>query len=101
MFCPKCGLLLERNQDGSLFCRQGDMELSRKMEAALTQRYAEGALAQSSEPLYNPHIHRGIHWHCPECGDALNFNLECERGHGHLRDLVFPLVELHPHRIMI
>ena len=83
-----------------MYCRRGDMGLSRKMEEAFTQRYAVDAPIESSEPLFNPRIHGGLHWYCPGCGEALNSHLECEHCHGHLRDLVFQLVELHPHRAL-
>lgn len=97
MFCPKCGRLLERSE-GELLCSWGDMGLSRNLERMLTQRFPDDAPPQSSEPPFNRRFHGVFRWYCPGCGDALNPELECERCHKHLRDLVFILVELHPHR---
>src|SRR5688572_3114391 len=98
MFCPKCGRPLERSEYGELLCSWGDMYMSRYLEQKLTERYADDAPPQSPEPLWSYKGCGGVQWYCPKCGAALNACLECGRCHKHLRDLIFTLVELHPHR---
>ena len=76
----------------------GEMGLSRVVEEALAARFAANAPTQSTQPAFDPQRHGGLHWYCPGCGKPLNQKLECEACGKHMRDLVVPLVELHPHR---
>lgn len=98
MYCPKCGEILTR-RNGELTCLAGDMGLSRNVEQRLMERYAPEAPPQSPLPLYVPQLHRSRwRWWCPGCGVRLNERQECPQCGKHLRDLFYPLVELHPHR---
>jgi hypothetical protein len=97
MYCPKCGDSMIC-QEGELTCVWGEMPFSRVVEAVLTTRFAAGSPSQSSEPPFNPQWHGKLRWYCPGCGKPLNRQLECESCDKHLRDLVFDLIELHPHR---
>ena len=84
-----------------LYCAPGDMWLSADLMTTLMQRFGtEGNadMPQSSLPAYDAQLHNGWNWYCPGCGIRLNDHLECTRCGHHLRDLVYTLVELHPHR---
>jgi DNA-directed RNA polymerase subunit M/transcription elongation factor TFIIS len=102
MFCPKCGnpLVLKRLGSGrdELYCIQGDMDLSQMMQQTFEERYGPDAAPQSPNPAFNPQFHAGLHWFCPGDGEKLNARLECPKCGKHLRDLVYQLVELHPHK---
>jgi hypothetical protein len=103
MFCPRCGTVLTVRSDERwgdiLYCVRGDMALSRGMQEALERRYgtSDGG-PQSPLSPYSPQIHGGLTWYCPGCGVRLDEHLQCPRCARHLRDLVYQLVELHPHR---
>jgi hypothetical protein len=83
------------------------MWLSADLQARLEHRY--GAVdAAATGPVHPsaarppvpvaPQVHGGLHWYCPGDGAPLNANLDCPQCGKHLRDLVYVLVELHPHR---
>lgn len=103
MFCPKCGNLLvlkhfvEYKSD-ELYCEKGDMLLSKWMQQKLEQRYGPHATPQSPNPPFDKQFHGGLHWFCPGDGEKLNEQLECSKCGKHLRDLVYPLIEVHPHQ---
>ena len=101
MFCPKCGALLARREEPypTFYCAPGDMALSAHLAAQLIQRY-EGPPSPSQSPLpaFNRQLHSSLRWYCPGCGVRLDAHLDCAQCRKHLRDLVFPLIELHPHR---
>ncbi len=102
MFCPKCGhpLLLKHYENGrdELYCVQGEMGLSPVMQQKFEERYGSNPIPQSSNPPFNQQVHVGLQWFCPGDGQPLNAQLECPRCEKHLRDLVYPLIELHPHK---
>lgn len=102
MFCPKCGRALVLKQVGSgrkeLYCVQGEMGLSLAMQQTLEVLYGPNAVPQSPNPPFHPQVHRGLHWFCPGDGERLDVQLGCSKCGKHLRDLVYPLVELHPHK---
>lgn len=106
MFCPKCGAVLESRWDAYvqrdvLCCVPGDMPMSANVTDKLMQRFGPPSSAdtpQSPLPAYSALLHGGCQWYCPGCGIRLNDHLECTRCGHHLRDLMFILVELHPHR---
>ncbi len=101
MFCPKCGnpLLLKHNANGreELYCVQGNMGLSQVVQQKFEERYRQNAAPPFPNPPFNQQFHRGFHWFCPGDGERLNAQLECSICGKHLRDLVYPLVEFHPH----
>lgn len=102
MFCPKCGdpLILKHHERGrdELYCVKGDMGLSPAMQQKFEERYGPNPLPQSSHPPFSQQFHGGLHWFCPGDGEPLNAQLECPRCEKHLRDLVYRLIELHPHK---
>jgi DNA-directed RNA polymerase subunit M/transcription elongation factor TFIIS len=102
MFCPKCGnrLLLKHSERGreELYCAAGEMGLSPVMQQKFEERYGPNSLPQSSHPPFHQQFHGGLQWFCPGDGEPLNAQLECPRCEKHLRDLVYQLVELHPHK---
>lgn len=102
MFCPKCGHALVLKQGGSgrneLYCVQGEMGLSLAMQQKFEERYGSNVVPQSPNPPFHPQVHGGLRWFCPGDGKRLNVQLECPKCGKHLRDLVYPLVELHPHK---
>jgi hypothetical protein len=92
MYCPHCGRIMTLI-DGVFTCVYGSMPLSQRMHATLAERY----------PLVNPRkpgIQIGKHltrWFCPGCGVPLERGMTCPDCGKSLHDLLFPLVELHPH----
>lgn len=107
MFCPKCGALLIPREDtyireGTFYCAPGDMWLSGRMACILKLRYdaPEGDQPQSPLPAFNREFHGSLLWYCPGCGVRLNEHLECPRCGKHVRDLVYHLIELHPHGLI-
>ena len=104
MFCPKCGTPLTMHQWPSghteLNCEPGGMGLSQHLRETLEQRYDPAAVdvAQSPLPAYSRQMHGSLHWYCPGDGTPLYDHLECPRCGKHVHDLVYTLIELHPHR---
>jgi predicted RNA-binding Zn-ribbon protein involved in translation (DUF1610 family) len=101
MYCPKCGDVLADRTDSSAwdvyYCGRGDMWLSPRLADALRRRYAAGAEPAPAVP-FDPQLHRTARaWYCPGCGRGLNERKECAACRTHIRDLVYQLVELHPH----
>ena len=102
MFCPKCGHpLLAKDAEsgkGEWYCAAGEMGPSHVLQQRFEERYGPHAVSQSSDPPFNRQLHGGLQWFCPgDCG-SLNAQLECSKCGKHLRDLVYPLVEFHPHQ---
>jgi hypothetical protein len=91
-FCPKCAEPMTR-VEAELTCVAGGMGLSRHLEAALLVRFGDHVDAEavkSGDPY--------ARWFCPACRVALNAEAACPKCRGSLRDLLFQLVEVHPHR---
>jgi len=97
MFCPKCGKMLIA-WEGTLYCQTGDMPLSGYLRDSLSARFAKDSPSQSEMPEFRQQFHGGLRWFCPGCGNLLNKVVACYGCGEHLRDLVYPLIELHPHR---
>ncbi len=103
MYCPKCGGLLTVRQDSwgyhVYYCEPGGMWASARMTSTLDSLFGEGSdpASQSPLPQFHAQFHRGLRWFCPACGVPIGERLECPRCGRHLRALVRPLVELHPH----
>lgn len=97
MFCPKCGQVLIA-WEGTLYCQTGEMPLSEHLRDSLSARYAKDSPPQSGLPEFKRQLHDGLRWFCPGCGNPLNKVVACDGCGKHLRDLVYSLIELHPHR---
>jgi hypothetical protein len=80
--------------DGWLTCVAGQMALSLEMRAILTERFPEPKPRPAGVEIGR----RLGRWFCPGCGIPLAPELSCPSCGQSLRDLLFPLVELHPHR---
>lgn len=92
LYCPRCAAPMQRKAS-ALSCVAGQMALSSALEAHLLLRFA--AHVDSAAPA--PAAGSGA-WYCPACRTALDANMKCSTCGGTLRDLLFALVELHPHR---
>jgi hypothetical protein len=92
LFCPKCAEPMLR-VGAELTCVTGGMGLSRHLEAALLARFGDHVdqVAAKSGDASAP-------WFCPACRMALNAEATCPKCLGSLRDLLFQLLELHPHQ---
>lgn len=91
MFCPKCGdeLIIK---DGELYCLRGDMYLSQNVREILEARYGEISPREPSDYKLDH-----TKWWCPGCGIKVNEKLECSNCGKNYYDLLYPLVEIHPH----
>ncbi len=96
MYCPICGEAFI-SQDGTLFCKRGDMPLSQAMLQQLQHQYSTSATEQSPLPAFSEQIHASLRWYCPGCGIRLNRELVCPQCGRHMRKHVWRLIELHPH----
>ena len=92
LFCPKCAAAM-KHVDDYLTCVDGDMPLSRNLENILLNRF--GTQVQSFAPAPPPAHGK---WFCPACRVALDASIGCPVCGGTLKDLLFQLVEIHPHR---
>ena len=93
MFCPKCAaeLLL---QDGELTCPRGQMGISEHLRSILMDRYGK----HRPSPKHGVVAIEPNAFYCPGCGVPLDAKMLCPECHLSLKDLGFPLVELHPHK---
>jgi hypothetical protein len=92
MYCPHCG----RNMklvDGVFSCAAGGMTFSRQLHAVLIERFPETRPRPDGIEL-GAHLTR---WFCPGCGVPLGPEMECRKCGRSIQDLLFGLVELHPH----
>ena len=84
--------------NGELSCIEGDMGYSQRMEKTLLERLENPIENQSIKtPAYMDGVSK-LGWYCPGCGKTLGDSLWCDECRITLTDLVFTLVELHPHR---
>ena len=90
LYCPKCAARMVR-KGSELTCIPGDMGLSKKLETELLARFGAHLRTDAAEPALAT-------WFCPACRTALGSDLTCTTCGQGLRDLLFQLVELHPHR---
>jgi uncharacterized Zn finger protein (UPF0148 family) len=92
MYCPHCGRQMEL-VDGVLSCAVGGMTFSRHLHAVLTERFPE----QRPRPAGVAVGRRLTRWFCPACGVPLDREMVCGRCGQSIHDLLFRLVDLHPH----
>ena len=93
MYCPHCGREMSL-LDGVFTCVAGDMPLSAHMHAVLAERFPEHR-PRSAKTEIGRRIAR---WFCPGCGVPLGPGMVCTSCGRSIRDQLFGLVELHPHR---
>jgi len=96
MYCPICGDSFI-SQDGTLYCKRGDMPLSQGMLRQLQHQYSTPATEQSPLPAFAEQIHASLRWYCPGCGIRLNRERVCPQCRRHMRKHVRRFIELHPH----
>jgi hypothetical protein len=77
---------------GVFTCAVGGMSLSQRLEATLVVRFGGRVRVDAPAPA------EAARWFCPACRVPLDADLRCARCGGTLRDVLFDLVELHPHR---
>jgi hypothetical protein len=92
MYCPHCGRGM-RLVDGVFACDPGGMTLSRYLQGILTQRFP----GQRTRPPGVEVGRRLTRWLCPGCWRPLGRGMVCGQCGQSIQDLLFPLVELHPH----
>jgi hypothetical protein len=95
LHCPCCAVPLSE-VEGTLACVPGNMPLSPNFRKILTERYV--ARAQPAPPPV-PGVPTSGPWYCPGCGlppgpPNGTFCPSCGLSIG---DLLFTIVELHPH----
>jgi hypothetical protein len=80
--------------DGGVFaCDAGGMTFSQNLHDILSERFPE----QRPRPSGVEVGRRLTRWFCPGCGVPLERGMVCGRCGQSLQDLIWPLVELHPH----
>jgi hypothetical protein len=77
----------------------GDMQLSPRMEARLSERFEHGVGGIDIKPSK---VNWGGDWWCPGCGSRVVEHepgeLRCPKCHRALHDLAWELIEIHFHR---
>jgi hypothetical protein len=92
MYCPYCGRVMPLI-DGVFTCVSGDMPLSRVVHARLAERFpVPRPLPETAEVGT-----RRPRWYCPGCGLLMGEGTTCSVCGKSIHDLVFQLVEIHPH----
>jgi hypothetical protein len=98
MFCPMRGVEMT-NVGGVLTCVPGDMPLSPRMQQSLIECFVD----RTRMPRDSASSHQiGGAWFCPGCGVRAEENegrLVCPSCSRSLNEFVYPLIELHPHRL--
>jgi hypothetical protein len=74
-------------------CEVGGMPLSKSVQETLTSRFPE------QKPRREPAVvgYSLLRRYCPGCGVPLDREMKCGSCGKSIRDLLFQLVELHPH----
>jgi hypothetical protein len=80
--------------DGWFTCEAGGMQLSRWMEETLMERFPTVRPRAAAIVELGSRLER---WFCPGCGIPLGREMTCGACGKSIHDLLFPLVELHPH----
>jgi hypothetical protein len=110
MFCPKCGDEMIR-KDGVWSCVAGENGFSEVVDRILSERFASHVPSvHRSETRKTVRISRISPkggdstivyvdpYYCPGCGVILKKDMTCPDCGVSIRDLLYPLVELFPHR---
>jgi predicted RNA-binding Zn-ribbon protein involved in translation (DUF1610 family) len=92
MYCPHCGREMQL-ADGVFTCDVGGMTFSQNLHDILTARFPE----QRPRPVGVEVGARLLRSFCPGCGVQLEREMKCGRCGQSIQDLLWPLVELHPH----
>jgi hypothetical protein len=94
MYCPHCGREMVL-RDEVFTCTAGGMGLSRRVHQTLSERFP----VQRPRTARSPVRHELTRWFCPGCGVPLDRQMRCPACEQSIADLLFPLVELHPHQV--
>ena len=92
MYCPHCGREM-RLIDGVFACNAGGMMLSQNLHRILIERFLE----HRSCPFGVEVGKQLCRWFCPGCGVPLQRGMICGQCSRSIHDLLWDLVELHPH----
>lgn len=92
MYCPHCGRVMSVVGDGGYACANG-IEFSRNLHDTLTERFPTRTPRRPDAEVGK----RFGRWYCPGCGVPLGPGMVCRSCGESIQDLLFPLVELHPH----
>jgi hypothetical protein len=92
MYCPKCGLPMEKVQ-GLWRCTSGGLDFSQHLGEQLEARFA----GDSKPGRVNSGGLEVRRWYCPACGVPLDSECDCPECRKSIRDLTFELIERHPH----
>lgn len=92
MYCPHCGRVMER-QDGVLTCSTGGVGFSQAVQEILIARFPEERPRTWGEKVGRSRFG----WFCPGCGVPLGAGMKCGECGQSIADLLYTLVELHPH----
>lgn len=93
MYCPHCGREMIVDEEGVHRCVAGDMSLSQSFDEQLVARFPK-----HRERPASVEVGRRIgRWFCPGCGVPLTA-MRCPLCNGSLREYLFLLVDIHPHR---
>ena len=95
MFCPFCGDTLVLRK-GEMYCPTGDMELAHVLSQSLTACYAD--ITSPKRINFTPNYRGGADQFCPGCGIKVDKEFNCPHCGKSVKELIYQLVEFHPHR---
>jgi hypothetical protein len=89
LYCPRCAKPMGR-VGGLITCEPGRMPISPPLEEALLPRFGPHVRAEAPEPP-------PASFYCPACRVPLDDKYACPSCRGSIADLIFIVVDLHPH----
>jgi hypothetical protein len=92
MYCPHCGREI-RLVEGMYVCEAGEMTFGQYLHGILAKIFPEQR-PRTIEVEVGRQLTR---WFCPGCGVPLGKGMVCGQCGQSIHDLLWQLVELHPH----